>query len=317
MADVRLLPISRFKSLSTQHQKTYLTELRQALVNFEKSLNSKTKFSMFSLFPTAHAGWNNKCVIGGVIRSTGTSLCPTHGRSCEDKEDGFMCGLIFGNTCIDRLPIEDISDRCLNYSKPVDTEKYQAIKEEYESLIDEVCSETNEKTQNPCEVVKRRITEIRAKVTPQAKVTAEKCKPNPTKYKSIIDDRSRCGGGEFGNSLSTINLYNSLAEIASCDRYEVTSIGDPKKSKFGSAKECVVNLQDPMGTIANGEIKIRFQNQQEYDLVWDPDENPKVYNQADFWKNQFIPQMEDRSPVDPQPTKDLAEPTDSEKKGIN
>lgn len=131
---IRWLSYSEYAKYPDQDKKIYWLKLRNAVAKFEtdtqRSLKTKLprKFAgaespwiLFAdlLLPKSHADTLAFCVIGGVRRALvnkdSRKLCPTYGRSCNGKgENSFLCGVIYNNACIERLPVSDLSARCVS-----------------------------------------------------------------------------------------------------------------------------------------------------------------------------------------------------------
>jgi hypothetical protein len=128
-----------------------------------------------------------------------------------------------------------------------------------------------------------------------AKVEIRKCAPNESKYVAIMEDKRRCGGRDV-ESLAGLNLYTALAEIASCDRYNVDQIGVVQTVMYRSLsvdKPCVVSLKGASANIGAGHIDIKSNGEVKsvnwtsgYDLF-------DKKNDLAFWRSQLVPQVEE------------------------
>ena len=78
----------------------------------------------------------DRCIVGGVVRRLDArGRCPTFGRPCGEG-DGFKCGVIFGNACVNRLPLEGLTQRCKANPKELTPENYRAyITDDYRQWV--------------------------------------------------------------------------------------------------------------------------------------------------------------------------------------
>lgn len=176
-----MLSKEKYRTLSPTAQMNYIQEIKKHYLQFElkaikesaiiiggKRNNSSLLYSIISfknqnkyisdknqiglfffnlLTPYAEANWDNKCVIGGVIRTRSYSkklkraVCSVWGRSCNGDSNKFKCGDIFNNKCISIHPIKTISQRCYEASKdePINTANYENYKSSIEDVVKNYC----------------------------------------------------------------------------------------------------------------------------------------------------------------------------------
>jgi hypothetical protein len=188
-----LLPYEAYNKLSNAYKIKYIKEIRRSYFAFEKQYWNIKKVSFLNLIEeSAYAAskWvKDKCTIGGrILNVNSNGLCPTFGLSCGDKKDGFQCGRIFYSICIERQPLETISDRCNVESEKLEqADSAMAIaKEDYDQIrakLEEATKVCGPEIPSPCEILKQRI----EKVDKQFGKTIA-TNPNPNRSTSRVDD---------------------------------------------------------------------------------------------------------------------------------
>lgn len=141
-----VLATPTFENMPEDLRKEYVQEIRKTWVEFENIYNNKNApvSSVWKniFIETANAA-DQMCIVGGnlltAINNNGKFSCPTRTKPCKDEmADGFRCGAIFGEKCIDRNPIADISKRCLEAAPSTALKKT-----EYERMLKNLAVDFN------------------------------------------------------------------------------------------------------------------------------------------------------------------------------
>jgi hypothetical protein len=195
---VRVLSERQYQSLAPQDQDDYVRSLRQAVLDFELSqevrlsrseTQTSTNFVLLeALLPFSYALDSSFCPVGGVARSTapdssGQPVCPTTGRNCGGKQDGFRCGQIFSGVCVDREPVGDLSERCYNDSKAkserMTAAQFNQFRADVKEIDDKVCAPKNPTPESPCGFFRKRLTELGKRFYPSTDAAAAAQAPAP------------------------------------------------------------------------------------------------------------------------------------------
>jgi hypothetical protein len=158
-----LLTNAQFKKLSAKKRARYISRIKDIFVEHEKMMMKyipvvENKISVPLFFETAVAGWAGEtCVIGGQKAVVvGSGACSTRGFKCEAEgiTDGFKCGGIFSNVCIQRVvdgSVGTISSRCRAASKD-DPKVDVKVLGEARTLYNEICS-GEDSTKVSCQIL--------------------------------------------------------------------------------------------------------------------------------------------------------------------
>lgn len=172
---IKLLSVKKFYKLSKPQQKSYVAKIQKIVVLMEKrarvkspklySQNSNTyQHLMNYIIEPAYAA--RLCAIGGIFRTPRGGKCPTFGRSCGEG-DTFKCGSVFGQVCVSRTPIADISDRCFAEAQTnpeainAAVNGYAKVKDLVTKLMNENC-EASKDPSNPmgCDVIQAQLNSL-------------------------------------------------------------------------------------------------------------------------------------------------------------
>jgi len=149
-----LLPYSAFQNLTQAQQKKYLQEVREAYSQLEisslRGVPLAEKNSLWQSWLTGPRAWatetaasiSDTCMIGGWARPYVDGKCSTKGNGCAGQADGFQCSEIFGNKCVARNGIEELSKRCYTESLSAalpSAEQYAKMASQLEAQYSELC----------------------------------------------------------------------------------------------------------------------------------------------------------------------------------
>ncbi|MES2769225.1 MAG: hypothetical protein V4596_08770 [Bdellovibrionota bacterium] len=171
---ISMLNFSTYEQMPKDLQKEYINNIRKAWMEFESkypiSTAKNTQLWQRLFMETAEAN-DQTCIICGSILNTvnvnGKNVCPTKGKPCNDsgdpKFDGFRCGPIFGEVCISRIPISNISERGFKSASQKITNK-----NEYEKMVKtialdfaQLCKSTSaSNTKDGCKFLAKRMTSV-------------------------------------------------------------------------------------------------------------------------------------------------------------
>lgn len=171
-----LITPKQYRALSQQEKFEYIRGVRASLLKLEQDLkvplaaneSGAPGHALLSLLlPEADALDANYCAVGGVARkkvasSNGTLVCPTYGRECGGRSGTFKCGVINGSACVDRFPLENLSQRCheAGAEKVPSAEEFGAVRETVDEIERAVCSGDDTAT-TPCGYFKERLRSLR------------------------------------------------------------------------------------------------------------------------------------------------------------
>jgi hypothetical protein len=174
-----VLTLPAYTNLPQNQKLQYSRRLRDELLTFEKAQARENKgfvFNGFGILDEAYAAETGTCVVGGVMRSRIKGKCPTFGRGCGGKSDGFLCGRVYAGACVDRLPLSGLSQRCHSEAKnEISSEDYGRVKQTLESGLTRACT----KKSPSCDLLKARLTEMNAKFDPGNQVVVVPPPPEP------------------------------------------------------------------------------------------------------------------------------------------
>ena len=164
-----------YKQLPYRFQKQYSNELREAILELEKSSpppslspsphkNFVLKFipDWWAFLPLAFSDTNStKCLIGGLLREINDrNRCPVWNNSCGEGDASFACGPIFNQECIPIKPFNNISSRCYEASKdhPISENSFEDLQEGLNQDVLEYCKDRTHRT--ACSLYSQRVKEI-------------------------------------------------------------------------------------------------------------------------------------------------------------
>ena len=183
----RFLTVEAYKKLDSSSKRAYIKGLRTAFFQFEiklrKKLSQKSRKkklnileSFYSLnshvlhfFSLARAEQSNRCVIGGILRRRVGGKCPTQnrGENCRGISDAFKCGIIYNNICIEREPIQTLSERCYTEADNQNTfpthELYNDFRETIQRIYREYCDSSQDSSSDlnrPCDFFVARVNSL-------------------------------------------------------------------------------------------------------------------------------------------------------------
>lgn len=165
-----MLPYETYLKLSDFDKIKYNKEIRHSYLVFEKQYWNFKKVSFLDLIEesaNAASKWvKDKCTVGGrILNVNSNGLCPTFGLACGNKSDGFQCGRIFYSVCIERQPLETISDRCNVEAEKLEQAEPGKIvaKEDYDQIkakLEEATKMCGPEIPSACNILKKRIERV-------------------------------------------------------------------------------------------------------------------------------------------------------------
>ncbi|MCB0420152.1 MAG: hypothetical protein KDD61_04100 [Bdellovibrionales bacterium] len=192
-----LLPYHQFRKLTRAHQVKYIKKIQNITYQFENQMNKNRKRKDYAdvwslLFPNAYALDESWCVIGGMARPTYGGPCNTKGRGAkcdggaDDPNKFFQCGQIYGNVCVLREKITDLSQRCHTAAQNQEVqgipsqEQYERIKTDLEKINTTLCSPPKKASQKePCALFQEQLDKVRKLYDPSAPAAAASVVPAP------------------------------------------------------------------------------------------------------------------------------------------
>jgi hypothetical protein len=219
---LNLLLESNFHKLSPSEQKSYIKKVKANLVEFEKRYNQDYGYAQngFNFFKLNEAFaddsvYGSQCVIGGLERTTyknadGRFICPTSGRSCgAPAANGFKCGKIFAEVCVDRTHPETISKSCAEAFDKLDAAKkkinYDSFKTVVENYYKDVCSTPTAKQKEACDYLDKQMKYLAADNGQKSNEVA-KCKEDAeqNRFGRIVTD-STAGIWQHSSPCQTLD----------------------------------------------------------------------------------------------------------------
>ncbi len=171
---ISMLNFSTYEQMPKDLQKEYINNIRKAWMEFESKypITSAKNVQLWQrLFMETAEANDQTCIICGSILNTvnvnGKNVCPTKGKPCNDSGnpnfDGFRCGPIFGEVCISRTPVSNISERGFKIASNKITDK-----KEYEKMVKtialdfaQLCNSTStSNTKDGCKFLAKRMTSV-------------------------------------------------------------------------------------------------------------------------------------------------------------
>jgi hypothetical protein len=297
---IKLIEPKVFGAMSWANQVKYVSELQSITMTLEVReqrgkypLDSRQGRKTSSIWDwiITEAQANEMCSVGGVFRKVSQGKCPTWGRPCG-QGDNFLCGVVFGNACISREPVSDLSNRCFVESQNPDVQNravssYPRIKDDIQRLINSSCDKGGGKV-NPagCEAIKKRLAqfenpaqqaaevvaqeEVSSKAQAQAQAQAQAAVPRPTR-KPVQDKKSDVVAQDEGDKKT------------STDPAPVPEVED--KSTNGAQ---VPACQPPSGGRCGGFAPFRVNEASfstDLDMVMSTHENAVYLNERDFTRS--------------------------------
>lgn len=217
---------TQYSQLSKEKRHKYVQQVQNVYMALEKAQKNNLRYQ-YALQPYtpiwsyfidyAHAS-EEDCVVGGVFRkmvrnSLGVMVCPTYTRPCGNKPDGgFECGRIFAKVCVDRTPVDGLSERCLKkYNEEgnsVSIEEYNSIKDIVTNLGSRVCPDdlTAYSEDKGCHAFIKRMQKLKAEFDTRLEVPLDNgeviCNPDT----SGAIKTTLLGGMEIESSFSSEKL---------------------------------------------------------------------------------------------------------------
>lgn len=166
-----LISSEQYQNLSEDLKSVYTRNVREAYLEFEKSVNnnlqvSQFKKNIFNLFVSEANAYKRYCMVGGMPAALVENKCSTAGVACGGKKDSYLCGPLFGGACVDRYPADSLSDRCYEESQtktPLSLKDFADMQPSIENFYKDVCDPVKlPVNKHACDVYKKRMNEYKA-----------------------------------------------------------------------------------------------------------------------------------------------------------
>jgi hypothetical protein len=217
MNSISFVSLQAYKKLNHVERVSYADGVRKAFSEFEQkkfSETANTNFLIF-LFPieSAYAEDQSKCLIGGAEQPVvAGNKCSTKNNECSGRADSFKCGVIFNSSCIDRVPIGSISERCLKASagQEISVSDYNEFVGRANSLKAVYCDPSKPTVNSDvvCSKLESRLQEFRAFYE---KTADKKALSDPNSTATSLQAIKQNGLCVESNENSSVCVNNSLA----------------------------------------------------------------------------------------------------------
>lgn len=140
---------------------------------------------------------------------------------------------------------------------------------------------------NKCEAIKKIAQERKSGVK-------KSCAADQAKYREIMEDRQRCNPKMESSSACELSFYQALAELASCQEYNISQIGVTETTRakgLSFEKPCAISLKGASAAIGAGTIEVQANGEIktiEWSAGYDLGCNS---NDLNFWRAQLGPKF--------------------------